>query len=478
VLNPLFNAYCILERVQASMDFFFRPKGIAVIGASDNKAKGGFHLFNNTLQSYKGDVYPVNPRYESILGRRCFPDVSSIPADFDLAIYFIPAPALAGTIEECAKKKVKGIIIESAGFAEVGPEGRKMQEECVELAKRHGIRLWGPNCMGLLDAHEGNVFSFMYTDAWKTLMKPGDVSLTVQSGMLSAGFLMMILERGGLDISKMCSIGNKCDVNETELLEFFIKDPTTNIIGHYAESITDPRRFIRLASETDKPIVLLKGGRSPGGAKAAMSHTASLAGDHAILRSAMRQAGIIEVTDMTELMDFLRGFSKTKKCHAYKDAGTAVVTFSGGGGIVTSDLLYESGLSLAELSPETLTALKAVYPPWMDPGNPTDIWPAIEHSGLQKVYTAVSESIMHDERVDSVIIHIFASMTDASMFENIGRLKDELGKPVVAWLAGVGDRVKAVRSGLENLGIPVFDEMGRCVSFLAAAKLHFRKRCR
>ena len=469
---------CTHEKGTASMDFFFKPKGIAVIGASDNKAKGGFHLFNNTLQSYKGDVYPVNPRYGSLLGRQCFPDVASIPADFDLAIYFIPAPALLRTIEECAKKKAKGIIIESAGFAEVGPEGRKMQEECVALAKRHGIRLWGPNCMGLLDSHTGHVFSFMYTDIWKTLLKPGDVSMTVQSGMLSAGFLMMILERGGLAINKMCSIGNKCDVNETELLEYFINDAATAVIGLYAESIADPRRFIKLASATDKPIVLLKGGRSPGGAKAAMSHTASMSGDHTILRSAMRQSGIIEVTDVTELMDFLRGFSKTRQCRVYDNAGTAVVTFSGGGGIVTSDMIYESGLSLAELSPETLTALKAVYPPWMDPSNPADIWPAIEYSGIEKVYTSVSEAIMHDDRVDSVIIHIFTNLVESSMFKNLGRLKDELGKPVVAWLAGIGERMKSCRAELEDMGIPVFDEMGRCVSFLAAAKQHFRNRGR
>ncbi len=460
------------------MDFFFNPRGIAVIGASDNKAKGGFHLLNNTLQSYKGDVYPVNPRYDTLLGRTCFPDVSSIPDDFDLAIYFIPAPGLAGTIEECAKKKVKGIIIESAGFAEVGAEGKRMQEECVSLAKKHGIRLWGPNCMGLIDSHMHHVFSFMYTDIWKTLLRPGDVSMTVQSGMLSAGFLMMILERGGLAINKMCSIGNKCDVNETELLEYFINDPSTAVIGHYAESIADPRRFMDLASGTDKPIVMLKGGRSPGGAKAAMSHTASMAGDHAILRSAMRQAGIMEVTDMNELMDFLRGFSMTRNCRARDHAGTAVVTFSGGGGIVTSDLLHESGLGLAELSAKTLAAMKEVYPPWMDPGNPADIWPAIEHSGIERVYSAVSEAIMRDDRVDSVVIHIFSGMTESSMFANLARLKNELGKPVVAWLAGLGERLRSCRSGLEDMGIPVFDEMGRCVSFLAAARQHFRRRGR
>ncbi|MEI7501902.1 MAG: CoA-binding protein [Paludibacter sp.] len=199
------------------MEFFFNPKGVAVIGATENRLKGGFHLLRNVIESYKGKVYPVNPRYASLMDMPCYPDVASIPDDFDIAVYFIPAPGLYRAIEECASKNVKGIIIESAGFAEVGTEGRKLQEECVLLAHKHGIRLWGPNCMGLLDSRLGHVFSFMYMDDWKTLLKPGNVSMIVQSGMLSAGFLLMVLERGGMAISKMCSIGNKCDVNETEL---------------------------------------------------------------------------------------------------------------------------------------------------------------------------------------------------------------------------------------------------------------------
>jgi acetate---CoA ligase (ADP-forming) len=460
------------------MNFFFNPNGVAIIGATENVFKGGYHLLRNTIDSYQGKVYPVNPRYTSLMDKPCYPDIASIPEDFDLAIYFIPACSLPKTIEECAAKKVKGIIIESAGFAEVGAEGRKLQEDSVALAQKYGIRLWGPNCMGLLDGHRGHVFSFMYTDVWKTLLKPGNVSMTVQSGMLSAGFLMMILERGGMSISKMCSIGNKCDVNETELLEYFVNDPTTQVIGLYAESIAEPRRFIRIAAETDKPIVLLKGGRTPGGAKAAMSHTASLASDHTILRSALHQAHVIEVTDINELMDYLRGFSKIKRFNEISGSGTAVVTFSGGGGIVTSDMLYESGLSLADLSENTLAALKAVYPPWMDPANPADIWPAIEHSGIDKVYNTVSEAIMHDKGVDSVIIHIFTNMIDSSLFQNLSRLKDELGKPVVAWLAGIGERMKDCRAGLEDMGIPVFDEMGRCVSFLSALKRHFQNHSR
>jgi acetyltransferase len=458
---------------KTSMDFFFNPKGVAVIGATENKTKGGFHLLRNVIGSYQGKVYPVNPRYTTLFDVPCYPDVTSIPDDFDLAIYFIPAVSLPKTIEECAAKNVKGIIIESAGFAEVGAGGRKLQEECVSLAGKHRMRLWGPNCMGYLDGHSGNVMSFMYTDIWKTLLKPGNVSMIVQSGMLSAGFLMMILERGGISISKMCSIGNKCDLNETDLLEYLVNDPTTEVIGLYVESIVEPRRFLKIASGTDKPIVLVKGGRSPGGVRAAMSHTASMAGDHTILRSALKQAGVMEVTDMNELMDFLRGFSKTKQFAALEGAGTAVVTFSGGGGIVTSDLLHESGLSLADLSRETLSALKTVYPPWMDPANPADIWPAIEHSGVDKVYSVVSGAIMHDPGVDSVIIHIFTNMLDSSLFSSLAKMKDNLGKPVVAWLAGVGEKLTDCRTGLEDLGIPVFDEMGRGVSVLAALKRHY-----
>jgi acetyltransferase len=460
------------------MEFFFNPKGVAVIGATENMAKGGFHLLRNVIDSYQGTIYPVNPRYSKLMGVPCYPDVASIPDDFDLAVYFIPAPSLPKTIEECASKKVKGIIIESAGFSEVGEEGRRLQEECVSLAKRHGIRLWGPNCMGFLDGQAGHVFSFMYMDVWKTLLKPGNVSMIVQSGMLSAGFLMMVLERGGMDISKMCSIGNKCDLNETELFEFLVNDSSTDVIGLYVESIVEPRRFLKIASGTSKPVVLVKGGRSPAGARAALSHTASMAGDHKILRSALRQAGVIEVTDMNEMMDVLRGFSKIRSFDERDGAGTAVVTFSGGGGIVTSDLLHEAGLRLADLSRDTLDTLKAVYPPWMDPANPADIWPAIEHSGMEKVYSTVSEAVMNDPGVDSVIVHVFARGIEGTLFKNLAELKDRLGKPVIAWLVGLGDSMRKCRTALEDLGIPVFDEMSRGVSVLAALKDHFHNRRR
>lgn len=460
----------------AMLDVFYHPNGVAVLGATA-KPRGGFFLFRNTFEGYKGKVYPINPNYDEILGVKCYHDIASIPENFDLLLYFIPAKHLPDTIKECAKKGVKGIIIESAGFSEVGEEGRALQEESVRLAREYGIRLWGPNCMGLLDGHSRHVFSFMYQDDWKELMKPGGVSLIVQSGMLSAGFLMAVLERGGMGISKVASIGNKCDVDETELLEYYVNDPNTTVIAAYLESIKNGRRFLEIARSTAKPIIVLKAGRSAQGAKAAMSHTASLSGASEIYRGAFRQAGIVQVFDIHELMDLARGFSKTEHCRP--DGGTAVLTFSGGAGIVTTDLLSDYNLKLAELSEETLVEIKKVFPEWMDPSHPVDLWPAAEKNGVAPVYTHTVESVMKDPTVDSVIVETLASpRTGLDYLKEIAELKNKYGKPVALWMIGIGGKGvhEQARKIAEDNGIPEFDEISRCVSFIRGVREHFTKK--
>ncbi|HOW81139.1 MAG TPA: CoA-binding protein [Spirochaetota bacterium] len=465
------------SQIMHDMDHFFKPNGVAVIGATDNAKRGGFHLLRNVLGGYTGKVYPVNPKYAEIMGVPCYPDVASIPDDFDLAIYFIPAASLPETIRECAKKKVRAIIIESAGFSETGEEGRKLQQRSVELARSLGIRLWGPNCMGLLDAHSRNVFSFMYNDRWKTLLAPGNVSLIVQSGMLSAGFLMTMMERGGMGMSKIASIGNKCDVNETELLEYFINDEKTEVIGCYLESIVDGRRFMDLARKTSKPIVVLKSGRSPQGARAAMSHTASLSGSSKIYDGAFRQAGIIQVFDLNELMDFIRGFSHFESCP--DKGGTAVVTFSGGAGIVTADLLSDRGLQLADLAPETLREIKKVFPEWMEPAHPLDLWPAVEKNGLSTVYNHTVEAAMKDPAVDTIIVESIAAINRGPEFlAEIGRMKKRYGKPVLLWLIhnGQQDVFNHYRKIAEEAGVPEFTEISRIVAIIAGVKRHYRKK--
>ena len=245
------------------MNFFFNPDGIAVIGATPNSLKGGYAIFKNVLIGYKGNIYPVNPSYKEIEGMPCYPSVSAVPGHVDLAIVFVPAKLVPAVIEDCAAKGVQGVMIESGGFAEAGRDGSLLQQSLKDISKRTGIRLWGPNCMGLVDAVGGYVFSFMDPRSLQQgLLIPGKVSLVVQSGLLSAGFLVDIMSHHVMGISKVCSVGNKIDINECDLLSYLIQDTNTEVIGHYLESFSDGRRFTELCRKSTKPIVVLHGGKS------------------------------------------------------------------------------------------------------------------------------------------------------------------------------------------------------------------------
>jgi acetyltransferase len=279
------------------MEFFFKPKGIAVIGASANPVKGGYFILNNLIKGFQGGIYPVNPAYPAIDGLPCYPSVLDVPDPVDLAIIFVPAPRVPRVLRECARRGIKGAMIESGGFAESGPEGRQLQDRIIEIRRETGIRIWGPNCMGLVDAVHNFVFSFVLPAIWEKGLDSGNVSLVVQSGMLSAGFLIDIMSNGIMGISKACSIGNKADVNECDILEYLIDDPDTGVIGLYLESIPHGRRFMALCRRSLKPIVVLRGGKSRKGAEAAKSHTASLAGNGAVVGAALAQVGVVEAVD-------------------------------------------------------------------------------------------------------------------------------------------------------------------------------------
>src|SRR4030067_1341915 len=209
-------------------------------------------------------------------------------------------------LEECIKRGVRGAIVESSGFAEVGSEGKTLQDQCLAIARKGGLRLWGPNCMGFIDTSRRYVFSFIIPGAWEEMMNPGHVSLIVQSGLLSAGFITTLMSNKTLGLAKVCSIGNKSDVEETELLEYLLKDPATKVVGLYLQSFVKGRRFFELATSSDKPIVVLKGGKSPLGAEASASHTASLAGNNELIRATLKQAGVHQADDFFEMVDIAR----------------------------------------------------------------------------------------------------------------------------------------------------------------------------
>ena len=204
-----------------------------MVGATPEPYHGGQHLVVNLTLGYKGPIYPVNPKYNEVLGLKCYPRVSDIEGPLDLALIFIPAQAVPQVLEDCITKGVRGAIIESSGFAEVGPEGKALQDQCLDIARKGRLRIWGPNCMGLIDTSRRYVFSFIIPEAWKGVMNPGHVSLIVQSGLLSAGFITTLMANKTLELAKVCSIGNKSDVEETELLEYLLKDPATKVIALY-----------------------------------------------------------------------------------------------------------------------------------------------------------------------------------------------------------------------------------------------------
>jgi acetyltransferase len=454
------------------MKRFFEPETVALIGASSNESHPGYQLFLNLRACFGDRFYPVNPKTAELDGKTCYPSILDVPSEIDVAVVFIPANAVPGALEQCAEKGIDRVVIESAGFAEAGSEGRAIHERCLEIARRAEMRLWGPNCMGLINVQQTKVLSFLLNFLWVDRFKKGRVSLVVQSGMLSAGFLASILSRTPFGLSKIASIGNKMDVDESDVLEYLIDDPETGVIALYLESIKNGRRFYESCRSTDKPIVVLKSGRTENGARAAMSHTASLAQDDRIVDGALRQAGVIRVHDMNDLLTVARclGVAPVDE----KSSGRiAVMAFSGGAGVVASDSIADSGIDLAKLEDSSIGRLRDVFPEWMEPANPLDLYPAIERNGVQKVFPHCLETLLNDPGVDAVYLHLFAWYPLDSFvgFEEVSELARKKKKPIVVWAMGDSEACGRLTHYLEELGIPAVDEISKGVRVLSAMTL-------
>jgi acyl-CoA synthetase (NDP forming) len=453
------------------MEFFFNPQGIAVVGATPNSFKGGFAILKNCITGYKGNIYPVNPRYSEIEGLACYPSVSAIPGHVDLAIVFVPAKLVPAAIMDCAAKGVQGVMIESGGFAETGQEGVTLQQSIKDISEHTGIRLWGPNCMGLVDAVSGHVFSFMDPRALQHgLLLPGNISLIVQSGLLSAGFLVDIMTHRITGISKVCSVGNKMDVNECDLLPYLLQDTNTRVIGLYLESFADGSHFIDICRGSTKPIVVLHGGRSRKGAEAVMSHTASLSGNHTVISGALAQAGVTEARDLHQMIDLCRSLDAVPR--PVRGSGRiAILTYSGGAGIVASDFMEERELSVAELSSKTKDDIRRLFPPWMPVANPVDLWPSIEkHVGTGiDVFSLSLSAVLADPNVDAVFVHTYAGNVRIGLdLPDLAEQSRRAGKPVFIWLLGRHDEAFRFKGEALSLGVPVFHELSRAVECFAA----------
>ncbi len=449
------------------MDFFFNPRGIALIGASPDPVKGGNLILKNLIYGFKHNIYPVNPRYREIEGLPCYPSILDVPDPVDLAIIFTPAPQIPLLVEQCITRKIQGAIIESGGFAEIGTEGRHLQEQLTKKARETGFRLWGPNCIGLVDGVRNHNFTFLFDP---TLMKagliPGDVSFIVQSGFVAGGFIIDIMTHASMGIGKVCSIGNKMDITECDLLPYLLDDIDTKVIGLYLESFSDGRKFAELCRRSQKPIVIVKGGKSKKGAKAAMSHTASLAGNHKVSSGVMAQMGVIEAQDFRQMSDICRCLAAVPPRAKGQEGRIAVITSSGGNGILATDFIEASGLPMADLSEATVKSLENFFPEWMPVSNPIDIWAAVEKhqkTGID-VYHETVKSVLADPGVDGILIFLVRGNSRISIsLSDLALLSRNADKPIFIWTMGNRDMIHKLQQEARDLRIPLFQDLQRTV---------------
>ncbi len=444
------------------LDAIFSPQSVAVVGASTTPGKVGHDIFVNILKGgYKGVLYPVNPSAEAVSSVRAYPSIADIPYPLDLAMIIVPPKVAVQSVQEAIDKGVKGVVIVSAGFKEIGGEGLAIERKIVAMCRESKVRLVGPNCLGVINPLNEVRLNASFS---ARMPKPGNVSFISQSGALCTAVLDFAAARD-FGFSKFISIGNKADVDEVDLLRYFHKDPDTEVIMIYVEELQRGQEFVRVAKEITggdrpKPILVIKSGRTSAGAQAAASHTGSLAGSEAVYDAIFLQSGIIRVQTIDELFDFAIAFAYKNenalgKMRRKVPTGNrvAIVTNAGGPGIVATDMTVVSGLELARFSDETVESLQSHLPATANVHNPVDII----GDAAQDRYEAALNAVIKDEAVDGALVILTPqSMTNAiGTAEAVVRIAKRSPKPILCCFMGVVDVSAGVKYLQEN-GVPVY----------------------
>lgn len=446
-----------------NLDAIFSPQSLAVVGASKTPGKVGHDIFVNILRGgYRGILYPVNPKARSVSSVKAYPTLGDIPDDVDLAIIILPPQPAHAAVQAAINKGVKGIVIVSAGFREVGGEGLEIENNIVALCREAGVRVVGPNCLGVINPLANVRLNASFS---ARMPKPGNISFISQSGALCTAVLDFAADRD-FGFSKFISIGNKADIDELDLLRYFHRDEDTEVIMLYLEELRRGPEFIEAVKEITSgdfrptPVLVIKSGRTAAGAQAAASHTGALAGTEGVYDAIFQQSGIIRVDSIDELFDFATAFS-------YKNESTlgkfrrkvpsgnrvAIVTNAGGPGIVATDMTVSSGLRLATFSDETIEVLDSHLPKTANLKNPVDVI----GDALMDRYENALAAVIRDEGVDgSLVILTPQSMTDVlGTAEAIVRIARRSAKPILCVFMGIIDVSSGVRY-LQEHGVPVF----------------------
>ncbi|MET1127745.1 MAG: CoA-binding protein [Thermoproteota archaeon] len=453
------------------VEHLFHPKGVAVVGASRTPGKVGYTILYNLKLSYRGPVYPVNPRAREILGLPAYPSILEVPDPVDLAAIAVPAPVVPRVLEEAGRRGVKAAIVYSGGFKEVGEEGARLERQLVEIARRYGMRILGPNCVGIYSPVSGLNATFL-DPSRQGFPEAGHIALVSQSGALGIALLDW-MESRGLGVSRFVSVGNKADIDEADLLAFLSKDRHTYVVAMYVEGVDDGPRFRRALEETTtvKPVAVLKAGKTSEGARAAASHTGSLAGSYEVYRAVFRQTGVVEAESSDDLFDLVLALAYQPPMRGDR---VAVVTVGGGSGVMATDYLLQLGLKVPELSAETQRRLRQVLLSIASPRNPVDVTGSGNEQHLAESMRIVAES----GEVDAILLIPYFTVPSISakapevLAQAIHEVQVEHGLPVVVSLTGGTRAWLMARRLFDLVKTPIYLSEARAARALWALKVY------
>lgn len=438
---------------------FFTPNSVAVVGASAEPGKLGYIVIDNILRyGYKGKVFPVNPAVTEVLGLKAYPRVTDIADPVDLAIIVVPSRAVPGVMRDSGEKGIKEAVIITAGFKEIGLAGLKLENEVTDIARRYGIRFLGPNCLGFIDTSISLNATFAFGMA-----KGGNISFLSQSGALAQAVLDWT-QTSGIGFSKFVTLGNKADINESDLIEAWKDDPSTSVVVAYLEGVADGPRFRQAAISLTrtKPFILIKAGSTAAGSRAVSSHTGTLAGFDAAYSAVFKQTGILRADSVEELIDFALAFADQRVIPGER---IAIITNAGGPGIMASDACEKSGLKLAQFTRETIDKLRANLPPTANIYNPVDV---VGDASADR-YKVALDTVLRDPNVDGALILLTpqASTEVEKTAEVIVSAAANTDKSVLASFMGGPAVAKGIET-LTNKGIPNYPFPERAVSCFQA----------